>query len=241
MHLEGGDPRPMTDETIDCFNCGRPNPDWAQVCRSCGVALRHGEERIVPADPFPSDRDSLISMGAVIGTILAAVLLGLFISSLNTTDPSVGQATPTPSAEPVSTPAPPPPTPTPTVAAATPTPTPEPELRGTLAFGTGLDDNRAVTGVTETFTPADSFAYSLSVPGGVGGTPIRNVIKRTSDPAETVVEGDEIAVDPASEVVGFNLGSAAGFVTDWGPGEYLWQIFVGEELVAEAPFRLAEG
>jgi hypothetical protein len=208
------------------------------------VALRHGEERIVPAGPFPSDRDSLISMAAVIGTILAAVLLGLFISSLNTTDSSVGQATPTPSAQPVSTPVPPPtttPSPSPTIAAATATPTPAPELRGTLAFGTGLDDNRAVTGGTDTFTPADTFAYSLSVPGGVGGTPIRNVIQRTSDPAETVVEGDEIAVDPEAEVVGFSLGSAAGFVADWGPGEYRWQIFVGEELVAEAPFRLAEG
>ena len=232
----------MTDETIDCFNCGRPNPDWAQVCRSCGVALRHGEARIVPAGPFPSDRDSLISIGAVIGTILGAVLLGLFISSLNTTDPTVGQATPTPSAPAVSTPAPPPstPSPSPTVAA-TATPTPEPELRGTLAFGTGLDESRQVTGATDTFTPSDTFAYSLSVPGGVGGTPIVNVIQRTSDPADTVVEGDEIAVDPASEVVGYALGSAEGFVADWGPGEYLWQIFVGEELVGEAPFRLAEG
>ncbi len=230
----------MSDETIDCFNCGRPNPDWAQVCRSCGVALRHGEARIVPAGPFPSDRDSLISIGAVIGTILGAVLLGLFISSLNTTDGTVARATPTPSAQPVSTPAPPPPTPSPTVAA-TATATPEPELRGTLAFGTGLDDNREVTGGTDTFTPSDNFAYSLGVPGGVGDTPIRNVVARTSDPAENVVEGDEIAVDPEAEVVGFNLGSAAGFVAEWGPGEYLWQVFVGDELVAEAPFRLAEG
>lgn len=230
----------MTDETIDCFNCGRPNPDWAQVCRSCGVALRHGEERIVPAGPFPSDRDSLISIGAVIGTILGAVLLGIFISSLNTTDATIAQATPTPSAAPVSTPVSAPVTPSPTVAP-TPTPTPAPELRGTLAFGTGLDENRQITGASDTFTPSNNFAYSLSVPGGVGGTPIRNVIQRTSDPAETVLDGDEIAVDPAAEVVGFSLGSAAGFVSEWGPGKYLWQIFVGEELVAEQAFRLAEG
>ena len=235
----------MTDETIDCFNCGRPNPDWAQVCRSCGVALRHGETRVVPTGPFPSDRDSLISMGAVIATILGAVLIGLFLSSLNTTERNVGRATPTPMpvSPPVSTPAPQPTiaiTPSPTVAA-TVTATPEPELRGTLTFGTGLDGDRQVTGATDTFTPGDTFAYSLSVPGGAGGTPIRNVIQRTSDPAETVVEGDEIAVDPASEVIGFTLGSASGFVADWGPGEYQWQIFVGEELVAEAPFRLAEG
>ena len=38
----------MTDETVDCFNCGRANPAWAQVCRSCGVPLRHGEARVAP-------------------------------------------------------------------------------------------------------------------------------------------------------------------------------------------------
>ena len=96
----------MTDESVDCFNCGRSNPEWAQVCRSCGVALRHGEARIVPTGRFPTDRDSLISMGAVIGTILAAVIVGLFLSSLNSTDPTVGEATPTPSPTPLPTPPP---------------------------------------------------------------------------------------------------------------------------------------
>jgi hypothetical protein len=229
----------MTDETVDCFNCGRPNPDWAQVCRSCGVALRHGEARTAPAGPFPTDRDSLVSMAAVIGTILLAVVLGLFVSGLNPTASPVSQATPTPSPtlEPSPTPEPEP-TPTPEPE---PTPTPEPELRGTLTFGTGLDDSRQVTGETDAFTPANNFAYSLSVPGGVGGSPIRNQIERVSDPSELVVDGDEIPVDPDSEVIGFNLGSAAGFVRDWGSGEYVWRIFVGDELVAEATFRLAEG
>jgi hypothetical protein len=236
----------MTDETVDCFNCGRPNPEWAQVCRSCGVALRHGETRGAPAGPVPTDRDSLVSMAAVIGTILLAVVLGIFVSGLNPTEPTVGLATPTPSPtaeeptpEPEETPTPEPeetPTPEPEE-----TPTPEPEVRGTLTFGTGLDDSRQVTGETDTFTPATNFAYSLSVPGGVGGTPIRNQIERLSDPADVVVEGDEIPVNPDSETIGFNLGSAAGFVRDWGSGEYVWRIFVGDELVAEAPFRLAEG
>lgn len=229
----------MTDETVECFNCGRPNPDWAQVCRHCGVALRHGETRIVPTGPFPTDPSSLISMGAVVGTILLAVVVGLFVSSLNPTDPTVAQATPTASPTPAATASP---TPTPAATPSpTPTPTPEPELRGTLAFGTGLDGNRQVTGETDTFTPSTTFAYSLNVPGGIGGTPIRNVIQRTSDPAETVVEGDEISVDPAAETVAFNLGGAAGFIASWGPGEYLWQVFVGEELIAEQTFRLAEG
>ena len=229
----------MTDETVDCFNCGRENPEWAQVCRSCGVTLRHGEDRPSATDRFPTDQASLISIGAVLGTIVLAVVLGLFVSGLNPSEPTVGQPTATPEPSIEATPVPTA-TPIPTDTPA-PTPTPTPELRGTLAFGTGLDDARNVTGGTDTFTPSSNFAYSLSVPGGVGGTPIRNEIARTSEPAEVIVPGDEITVDPAAETIGFNLGSAAGFVRDWGPGEYVWRIYVGEELVAQAPFRLAEG
>jgi hypothetical protein len=202
------------------------------------VALRHGEARVVPTGPFPTDQTSLISIGAVVGTILAAVLIGLFVSSLNTTDPGVVQATPTPSAsaelseEPSAAPIP----------SDTPEPTPEPtpELRGTLAFGTGLDNPGNVTGATDTFTPSANFAYALTIPGGLGSTPMRNEISRTSDPAE-VVQDDELPIDPADELIGYNLGSAAGFVQDWGPGEYIWRVYLGDELVAEAPFRLSEG
>jgi hypothetical protein len=228
----------MTDETVDCFNCGRANPEWAQVCRSCGVALRHGEARIVPAGPFPTDQTSLVSIGAVVGTIVAAVLIGLFVSGLNTTDGTVAQATPTPSptAEPSIEPSV-----EPSIEPSLePTPAPTPELRGTLAFGTGLDNAGNVTDATDTFTPSTSFAYALTIPGGLGSTPMRNEISRTSDPAE-VVANDELTVDPADELVGYNLGTAAGFVQDWGPGEYVWRIYIGEELVAEAPFRLSEG
>ena len=183
--------------------------------------------------------DSLISIGAVVATILGAVLLGLFVSSLNPTDPTVGVPTPTPSAEPVSTPVPPPsetPSPSPTVA---PTPTPE-ALRGTLAFGTGLDGSGQITGETDTFTPADNFAYSLSIPDGLGNGEMRNEVSRTSDPPEVVID-DSIGADPNAETIAYNLGSAAGFIRDWGPGEYLWRIYAGEELVAEKAFRLAEG
>jgi hypothetical protein len=227
----------MPDETVDCFNCGRSNPEWAQVCRSCGVALRHGEARVVPAGPFPTDQTSLISIGAVVGTILAAVLIGLFVSSLNPTDPTVGQATPTPSASLEATPEPslePEPTDTPA-----PTPTATPALRGTLAFGTGLDNAGNVTGATDTFTPSANFAYALSIPGGTGGTPMRNEITRIED--EEVVANDELNVDPADEIVGYNLGGAAGFIQDWGTGEFVWRVYVGEELLAQGSFRLADG
>jgi hypothetical protein len=231
----------MTEETVDCFNCGRANPEWAQVCRSCGVALRHGEARVVPTGPFPTDQTSLISIGAVIGTILAAVLIGLFVSSLNPTDPPVVQATatPSPSLEPSEEAASAEPIPSDTPVASV-----EPSraaLRGTLAFGTGLDNAGNVTGATDTFGPDVNFAYALTIPGGLGAVPMRNEISRTSDPAE-VVQDDELQdVDPADELIGFNLGGAAGFIQDWGPGEYIWRVYVGDELVAEAPFRLSEG
>ena len=228
----------MTEETVDCFNCGRANPEWAQVCRSCGVALRHGEARIVPTGPFPTDPTSLISIGAVIGTILAAVLIGLFVSSLNPTDPSFADATATPSpslAPSVEASAEPIPSDTPEA-----TPEPTPKLRGTLAFGTGLDNAGNITGETDSFGPNVNFAYALTIPGGVGGTPMRNEISRRSEP-RAVVQDDELTIDPADELISYNLGGAAGFIQDWGPGEYVWRVYVGEELVARARFRLSEG
>ena len=89
-----------TDETVDCYNCGRSNPEWAQVCRSCGVPLRHGQARVVPTGRIPTDTNSLLSIAAVIGVILGAVVLGIFLSSLNPTDPLVGEGAPTPTATP---------------------------------------------------------------------------------------------------------------------------------------------
>lgn len=230
----------MTDETVDCFNCGRPNPEWAQVCRSCGVALRHGEARVTPTGPVPTDRDSLISMGAVIGTILLAVLAGLFVSSLNPTDPTVGQATPTPSPTADATPSP-------TVAATPtatpePTPTPSPELPGTLAFGTELDGNGQVTETVETFTPGMNFAYSVTVPGGFGAPQIQNEVARIEDGEETIVlEREAVNVGEGSETFGYVIGQADPFIGAWGTGEYEWRVYVGDEVVARTTFRLAEG
>lgn len=234
----------MTDETVDCFNCGRPNPEWAQVCRSCGVALRHGEDRVAPAGPFPTDQNSLISMGAVIGTILLAVLIGLFVAGLNPTDPAVGQATPTPSPTIVATLSP---TPSPTIVE-TPSPTivetpsPTPALPGALAFGQELDDNRQVADTEETFTPSMTFAYSVTVPDGFGADQIENEVARIEDEEETIVlEREGITVDPAATNFGYVIGPAANFVTAWGPGEYEWRVYIGDDIVARQRFRLAEG
>ena len=157
-------PISMTDETVDCFNCGRANPEWAQVCRSCGVALRHGEARVVPAGRFPTDRDSLISLGAVIGTIVAALLLGLFVSGLNPTGPLVAvETSPTPVATAT-------PTEKPSIApsasasaSVAPTAAPTPALPGAVVFGTELNGDRQVVDPVETFTPGMLFAHSITI------------------------------------------------------------------------------
>ena len=61
---------PMTGDSVECFNCGRANPSWAQVCRSCGVPMRPGGAGSKPpASRLPTDRDSLFSIGAALATI----------------------------------------------------------------------------------------------------------------------------------------------------------------------------
>ena len=173
-----------TDETVDCYNCGRSNPEWAQVCRSCGVPLRHGQARVVPTGRIPTDTNSLISIAAVIGVILGAVVLGIFLSSLNPTDPIVGEGAPTPTA-----------TPSPSARThrsaterhAKPTPSPTPALPGTIAFGSQLDANRPVTTPVETFTPPMAFAYSVTMPNGFGVSVIENEIAKVDDDGETIV------------------------------------------------------
>ncbi len=228
----------MTDETVECFNCGASNPEWAQVCRSCGVALRHGEARIVPTERIPTDRDSLISLAAVIGTILAALLVGLFIAGLNPTEPTVGRATPTPSPTPAPTIAPTP-TPVPTDTPA-PTPSPTAALPGAVTFGTALAADGTISEPTDTFTPSSNIAYSISMPGTFGASQFENEVVR-ADSGEVVLAREGIPVDPSATVFGYSIGSAASLIAAWGPGEYVWQVYVNDAVVARGAFRFAEG
>ena len=238
----------MTEETVDCFNCGRANPEWAQVCRSCGVALRHGQERIVPTGRYPTDRDSIISIASVIGTILLAVLLGLFVSNLNPTDVTVGQGgpSPTPTEEP-----------TPSESAAVsvapsvsvsvaPSASATPGLPGTVVFGTTLDGNKQVIDPQETFTPGMTFAHSIVNNAPFGAATIGEQVLRINDDGtdgDTIVGAaqNQLSVDPAASTAGFVATDAANFVRDWGTGLYEMRIFVGETLIARGQFRLAEG
>ena len=90
---------PMTGESVECFNCGRANPSWAQVCRSCGVPMRPGGAGSQPpSGRVPTDRDSLVSIGAALATIGLAIVFGLILSGMLPEAPAVIASTsPTPS------------------------------------------------------------------------------------------------------------------------------------------------
>jgi hypothetical protein len=227
-----------TDGTVDCYNCGRSNPEWAQVCRSCGVPLRHGQVRVVPTGRFPTDAGSLVSIASVIGVIVGAVLVGIFVSSLNPTDPIIGGGLPTPTATPSPSPEPSAaPTNTPE-----PTPSPTPELPGRIAFGTELDPGRQVADPVKTFTPPMAFAYSVSLPGGFGTEAIENEIaKLNPGGANVVLPRQSVGVDPASTSFGYVVGTAGDFLGQWGPGRFEWRVYVDGTVVARGRFRYSEG
>ena len=236
----------MTDETVECFNCGRPNPSWAQVCRFCGVPMRHGEARTTPTGPFPTDRDSLVSIGAVVATIVAAVILGVFLANLNPTDPSVGISSPSPFAE---EPIPEPtgtlstlPTATPPPPAETPVPTPA--LPGTVAFGTGISGGQ-IQEQTDTFTPGMTFAHviTMSQPFGVGAVG-EQVVAVADDGTETEVVSaaeNQLNVDPTAMTAGVVCCQAEELIAELGPGNFALRVYRDQELIAEGRFVLAEG
>ena len=230
------------DDTVECFNCGRPNPAWAHVCRYCGVPLVAGNPATAPARPFPTDQRSLLSMGAAIGTIIAAVVLGVIFSNLNPTDPTVGvAASPTPrpsitvrpSASTV-----PEPTPTPQA-----TPAPTPKLPGTLTFGTGRNRSTCeISGKTDTFGPGSVFAHTVTLGEAFGVDRLGEEVVRVKDGKETVVQSRDdgaVPAPPKGKVVCYAVGSD-GLISSWGPGTYVMRIYRGEDKIAQATFKLTQ-
>jgi hypothetical protein len=238
----------MTGETVECFNCGRPNPEWAQVCRSCGVPLRHGFASTVPEGRVPTDPSSLISIAAVIATIFGAIVIGLFVANLNPTDPSIVGARPTASATPTINPEPSPsasiPPPTASVAP-TATPAPTPALPGAIAFGTGIDPNGEITGATDTFTPGVYFAHVITMTEPFGVADVgEQVVKVAEDGTETEVvaaASNRLEVDPASTRAGIVCCIAGELISELGPGNFILRVYRGEELIAQGRFTFAEG
>ena len=202
--------------------------------------LRHGQARVVPTGRIPTDTNSLISIAAVIGVILGAVVLGIFLSSLNPTDPIVGEGAPTPTA-----------TPSPT-AEATEAPraarradsVPHSALPGTIAFGSQLDAEGLVTSPVETFTPPVAFAYSVA--SGGRGERLSRTRSRKIDPddgAETIVlpravGGPSIPRHPPSAT---SSAPPATSSARGGPGEFEWRVYVDGTVAARGRFRYSEG
>ena len=234
----------MTGDTVECFNCGRANPSWAQVCRSCGVPIRAGTVRTQPTGPIPTDRDSLISIGAGVGAIVLAIVVGVFLSGIIPEAALIPLSTPSP--EPSFTP----------IASASfvpsgapstePTPVPTPVLPGTLSFGLGLNQStREAINLTDTFTPGTNFCHSISMSEPFGVARMQEeVLKVADDGSLTVIQqrqGSNLAVNPTGQIAGFCV-NANPLISDWGEGNFLMRDYRNEqtpELIAEGRFTLS--
>jgi hypothetical protein len=231
----------MTGDTVECYNCGRANPAWAQVCRSCGVPIRAGSAASAPSGPIPTDRESLISMGAVLAAIAGAILVGLLLSGLIPEAAPIAEPTDTP--EP--TPSPASSQQLPSEAAGTATPQPTPALIGTVTFGTGLNGAQRATGKTREFGPGTNFCHSVELTEPFGVDEIQEEVLRVEDDG-TLTEvqarqGSNLGVDPASQIAGFCSGAADSLIQGWGVGRYILRDYRNAdtpELIAQGRFRL---
>lgn len=233
----------MTGETVDCYNCGRANPSWAQVCRSCGVPMRPGSSPRGSSGPIPRDRDSLISIAVTLGAIVGAVVLGVALSGIIPEAPVVvATSTPMPSVEPAASGSG-----APAEESAAPSAEASQRLIGTITLGTGLDDADGVTDETDTFGPGMSFCHSrtLSEPFGVESVQ-EEILRLEDDGSLTVVQrrrGSNLPVDPDGQTAGFCApGGTDSLLADWGEGTFVMRDYrrVGQlELIAEARFILA--
>jgi hypothetical protein len=229
----------MTGDSIECFNCGRQNPGWAQICRQCGVrldpALAAGRR---PGGLFPTDQRSLIALAAALGTIVLGVLLALFISGLDPFDPTAVRESPSPEVDPVqsgSFGAEPVPSGSALAEPAASEPVAEPPA-GTIEFGTGLDANQGVTGATDVFAPSDNFAHSLSMPEPFGVSAVDGTEEEVIAAAE-----NQLSVDPEATVRGAVCCQASELVSQLGPGQFILRAYIGETLIAEGQFQFSEG
>jgi hypothetical protein len=236
----------MTGDSVDCFNCGRTNPSWAQVCRSCGVPMRPGGAGArPPVGPLPTDRDSLLSIGVGLATIGLAIVFGLLLSGMLPEAASVIE-TPTPEPSPSALPS----VSAQPSASAQPSVEATPELLGTLTFGLGLNQStREVVDQTDAFTSDDSFCHSVAVRRPFRVEFIQEEVLRLADGGDlTVVQArrqSRLDVDADDRVAGFCAPSdVSGLVQDWGTGEFVLRVYRvrggGPQLLAEGRFTLAE-
>ncbi|MDP9468088.1 MAG: zinc ribbon domain-containing protein [Chloroflexota bacterium] len=232
----------MSDETIECFNCGHANPSWAQVCRQCGFALGpSGGSSGGPRGIFPTDQASLISIGGTLGAIVLAIALGLFFAGLLPPAANVAFETPSPS---------PSPTPLPSIsvapsvaASASASASAAPVLPGTITFGTGLNnDTKEVTGPTTTFVAGTGFAHSIKLTQTFAVNSIEEEITRLADGVVVQARGPNgtLRVTPSATTAGFKAGvTTTELIAGWGKGEFVMRVYRGADLLAEGHFTLS--
>ena len=235
----------MAEGSVECANCGRANPAWAQVCRSCGAPIRPAADAAASSLSVAGvDQGSLLAIGAALGTIVVAIVIGLLVGGILPPAPvAVASPTPTASAEPSSTPA----TPDPSASIGSPGPstTPPPDLPGTLTFGLGLNaETQRVTNPTDTFTAGTLFAHSVELTAPFGVTQIgEGVSKVNDDGSETLLINQEdnilTGIDPDALVDGFTVETNA-LLDALGPGTFVMRVYRGSELLAQGTFILVE-
>jgi hypothetical protein len=231
-------------ETVECPNCGRANPSWAQVCRNCGRSLRRDLSRPVsrPVTPFPTDQASLISVGAAVASIAAAIALGLLFSAINPTQPTIGLTsapTNTPSPSPTATPSLAP-TPTPH-----PTPKPTPKPAGSITFGSALNrTTKQVINPTDAFSPGSLFAYSVATVQPFGVNTLAVEVSKVMNGKETVVDprsANPVRVSPTAKIFGIVLTTNSLLKAFGGGGVFVMRVFRGSERLAQGEFTLSSG
>ena len=241
----------MSGDTVECFNCGRANPSWAQVCRSCGVPMRPGGAGSAPpSGPLPTDRDSLVSIGAGLAVIGLAIVFGLVLAGiLPEAPPVIASTTPTPSPSLAASASE-----VPASASSEPTAEPTPELIGSVTFGRGLNQStQEVIDQTDRFASGSTFCHSIALPEPFGVSQYQEeVLKVRQNGTLRVVQARKEAPLPVasdSSVVGwcnptdvliFGVGGTEG----WGTGEFVLRAYRrsddGPQLLAEGRFTLAD-
>jgi hypothetical protein len=240
----------MTGDSVDCFNCGRSNPSWAQVCRSCGVPMRPGGAGAAPpSGPIPTDRDSLVSIGAALATMVVAIVAGLLLSGMLPEAAAVIE-TPSPRPSPTVRPSP--------SAVATPSAqaTPKPEqLPGTITFGYGLNQaTDEIIDESKTFARGQNFCHSVALPGRFRVSYLYEEILRVEDDGTLTVvqqrkDGKVGKIDPNSRTAGFCaeadwLIDGVSGTEGWGTGKFVLRDYRlrgnGPELLAQGRFTLTE-
>jgi hypothetical protein len=112
-----------------------------------------------------------------------------------------------------------------------------------ISFGTGIDESsHLVTGPTDSFSPGDTFAYSVDPPAPPGVAQVYVEVSRIDSEVETVVQqATAQALRPGATSFGFAV-EATPLIVNWGEGRYAMKIYLDPfgEVYAQGRFILVE-